>query len=372
LVAGDDLGITLTTTATSTSDVGKYKINVLEEGYNTNYAITYVPSNYIVTKRIVDVTLENQQTTYGTNFAFDNTKYTLDKNVVAGDDLEITLLTSATKDSDVGDYPIYLTYKNGNYVVEYDVATLKILPQDLTVQILDQTLTNSKNVQISQTMYTVTAGGESGMKVDGISIVTDTKEFENGGTYTLTGTNSNKNYNITFVNGTLTINEPTVSETETGTQTETGTTTETGTQTDGTSSEDNKEYVDSGTQTDDVSEEKTPDAQTPEEQTPPSDSKEEQTAPTQPETVAPETTQPSTANETNTSGNESDVTQNTTEPNTEEAANTPEIDSILEDDGNGTFTIVPFVLIGVACVVAVSIGIIIQARGSKIKKNKRK
>jgi hypothetical protein len=201
IIKGDNLGVLLTTTATDNSGVGLYSIGLDKTKLNSNYEVNYNSGKLEITKRVLSATLENQGINFGDEFTFDDSLYTLSGGVIGNDELNITLSTGAKEGSGVGEYPIMLSYQNDNYAIEYDWATYTISPRKLTIKILNQTICAGD--KISQTMYEITEGDLAGYTLDGLIITADTDTFEDGQEYTLYGINSDKNFDITFINGTM-------------------------------------------------------------------------------------------------------------------------------------------------------------------------
>ena len=204
LVNGDLESATysLSTAAKSTSSVGNYIINGTRT--NTNYTITFVKGNYEITARPITVTIANKTSVYG------NTIATLTASVTTGklvnNDIAsgvYKLSTTATTASPVGTYEIDGTSNNTNYNVTFVKATYTITARPITV-----TIANKTSVY-GEAIATLTANVTSGTIVNNDSNVytlsTAAKTTSNVGTYDITGTSNNTNYNVTFVNGTYTI-----------------------------------------------------------------------------------------------------------------------------------------------------------------------
>jgi subtilisin family serine protease len=206
LVNGDDLGVVLSTTAKQGDAVGAYPISVAQSNLNSNYSVTISSANYEITKREVNVTVLNQTMVYGDSFAFDGTLYDYNKSdIVEGDDLGITLYTSATKNSDAGVYAIEHSHTNSNYAVEYTSGDFIIEPRKITVKLLDQTLVYGAGVTLSQTKYIITDGAFDGIKLNGLIIKTAESNYELDQTYEIIGELANNNYKVTFIAGKLTV-----------------------------------------------------------------------------------------------------------------------------------------------------------------------
>lgn len=126
---------TLTTTATLTSSVGTYNIKV-GEVYSTNYAITYVNGTLTITPRMLTASVGSYERLYNEENPTFEVKY---EGFVGGDNesqlkSKATASTSATKTSDVGTYPIYVSGGSAdNYKLSYVSGILTINKIEQTI-----------------------------------------------------------------------------------------------------------------------------------------------------------------------------------------------------------------------------------------------
>ncbi|MBQ8615294.1 MAG: S8 family serine peptidase, partial [Clostridia bacterium] len=109
-----------TITDITTSDSFKNYTNGAKTVYfkitATNYRETTGKATLTINKANVSITTQDQTSIYGENINLIQTKYTKTAGAVYGtDNLGITLSTTATKSSAVGDYPINATASNTNY-----------------------------------------------------------------------------------------------------------------------------------------------------------------------------------------------------------------------------------------------------------------
>ena len=118
---GDDLGVTVSTTATKTSDVGEYPITVswIE---NANYTATLVNGKYTITKTGLTVTATGYSGTYdgaahgisvdvgssGATVYYAATELTAENYTTVGS-------TTAPTYTDAGEYTVYFYVVSGNY-----------------------------------------------------------------------------------------------------------------------------------------------------------------------------------------------------------------------------------------------------------------
>lgn len=139
-VNGDDESVlssvpVLSTTATLTSNVGTYDIKV-GEVYSSNYEISFVNGTLTITPRVLTASVGNYERLYNEDNPAFEVKY---EGFVGGDNesklkSQATASTSATKTSDVGTYPIYVSGGSAdNYTFSYTSGTLTINKTEQTI-----------------------------------------------------------------------------------------------------------------------------------------------------------------------------------------------------------------------------------------------
>ena len=201
ILAGSDtvasLGLTLTTAATTASNVGSY--DVTGTAANTNYNVTVLGEKKLtVTKRPVTVTIAPVSRTYGDRnpvIDYDVTSGTL----VNGDELGLRLTTAPTETSPVGTYDIDGTADNQNYAVTVEGAgKLTVTPKAITVTV------NAVSRAYGEANPAFTAAAPSGALVGsdtvaslGLTLTTTANTTSNVGSYDVTGTAGNQNYTVT-------------------------------------------------------------------------------------------------------------------------------------------------------------------------------
>jgi filamentous hemagglutinin family protein len=131
LLNGDTLSGGLTTTASTTSNVGAYAITQGTLAASSNYTLTYISANLAVTAAPLTVTADAQSRLYGSA----NPALTyVSSGLLNGDTLSGLLATSATITSNVGAYAIAQgTLANSNYAIAYTAANLAVTAAPLTV-----------------------------------------------------------------------------------------------------------------------------------------------------------------------------------------------------------------------------------------------
>ena len=167
-------------------DVGTYDIVVDVDG------VRYTAS-YTVTKREIDVTVENKTSVYGDSLVA-LTATTAD-SVANAEGLENIVSLAKQDGTAAGTYAITGSYDNGNYTVNFTNGTYTITQRAITV-----TVDNKESVygnEIATLTGKVTSG--SVLADDGTVYALSTTA-SNVGSYDITGTCTNDNYSITFAN----------------------------------------------------------------------------------------------------------------------------------------------------------------------------
>ena len=199
MVEGDELHGTLSATG---KNVGTYEIIMSDEfkNDNPNYEVDLDNSEaiYTITARPLTITPDAKTTAYGD--ALLELTYTTE-NMVEGDVLEGELACDI--DTNVGKYAITQgTLANSNYDITFTTGIeYEITPREITVTINDASSDYGKEDALLT--YSITKGNLIGNDDLQVSLVRE--EGTEMGTYEISGTHANANYNVTFVNGTYTI-----------------------------------------------------------------------------------------------------------------------------------------------------------------------
>ena len=196
IVNGDTDVYSLSTSATSRSDVGNYDItgSVLD----TNYNITFEGEKnaYTIGKRAITVTIEGATSVYGDEIA-ELASAVTDGEIVNGDTKVYSLSTSATNSSNVGEYNINGTVNNLNYDITFEGGTYAytITAREIAIVWCENKFTYNGGVQAVTAYYKDINNAEVALavtvKADGAEA-----EFRNAGDYTATAAfgNGETNY----------------------------------------------------------------------------------------------------------------------------------------------------------------------------------
>ena len=216
-VNGDDERVltstgTLTTTATKTSNVGTYPIT-LKGVEAKNYEVTCLNGALTIEKGQLTATVENATKIYGDDLPDFKITLTGMPEGVDGSSLNVggTVITAATKRSDVGDYKLTLA---GVWSLQYDIetvdGTLTITPAPLTAKVGDATKTYGEdNPQFTSTFIGFVNGDTERVLTNKGSYMTTATKTSDAGQYDvmLTGAEA-KNYVLDKVEpGVLTIEQ---------------------------------------------------------------------------------------------------------------------------------------------------------------------
>ncbi|TCT01741.1 MBG domain-containing protein, partial [Aquabacter spiritensis] len=216
LVNGDTISsVTVTSSATATSNVGSYNLlasaAVFGAGSASNYAITYADAatGLSVTQRALTVTAVGQSRAYGDDNPTSGTA--LAPNLVNGDTItSVTVTSSATGTSNVGSYnllasdAVFGAGSASNYAITYaDAATgLSVTQRALTVTAVGQSRAYGDDNPVSGTALAPDL--VNGDTITSVTVTSSATATSNVGSYNLLasdavfGAGSASNYAITY------------------------------------------------------------------------------------------------------------------------------------------------------------------------------
>ncbi|MDV3455892.1 MBG domain-containing protein [Sphingomonas sp. HF-S4] len=207
LYASDTLSGALATAATQGSNVGVYAIGQGALAASSNYALTYIGADLLVTARPITVAADAQSRIYGD--ANPTLTYTVGGSGLYGSDiLSGALATSATQGSNVGSYAITqgTLGTSGNYAVAYTGADLSITARPITVAADAQSrIYGNANPALT---YTIGGSGLYGSDTLSGALATAATQRSDVGSYAITlGTLAaqNGNYALTYAGANLSV-----------------------------------------------------------------------------------------------------------------------------------------------------------------------
>lgn len=194
-------------------NVGSYNTTVPVTFTNNDMAFTAdIPYSYTVTPASLTARVKNATKVYGE----DNPQFQSDySGFVNGEDKsEITsngsYSTSATTKSDVGTYSVTQSGATAqNYIFEYEEGTLTVTKAPLTMIPRDKTMTYGDRIPNFDVDYKGLKNGETKPEwIKEPTIATTAQQTSSAGTYPITVTGGEaKNYDVTYKQGTLTIDK---------------------------------------------------------------------------------------------------------------------------------------------------------------------
>lgn len=205
----------VTTTATSSSNVGTYPI-VLNGGSSTNYNLILVNGTLTINKALLTVTPDNKNKDYGSDnpaLTFKYSGFKLSQNSSVLTELPV-ISTTATKNSDVGAYPITLSGGSAdNYTLVLNNGVLTINKKSLRVTADNKSKKYGEVNPVLTYVYSgFVLGQNNSVLIQEPVASTTAEQFSPAGTYpiSLSG-GSALNYSFNLVAGTLTIAKATQS-----------------------------------------------------------------------------------------------------------------------------------------------------------------
>jgi|GEM_PF-6548212 len=199
LASGDSLSGALT--RASGENVGTYSITQGTLAASSNYTLTFNSGTFTITQRPITVTATNKSKTYGD--ADPALTYTYTGSLASGD--SFTGALTRASGSNVGTYAITkgTLALNNNYNLTFNNGTFTINKRPITVTATNKSKTYGDTDPALA--YTYTGNLASG---DSFTGALTRASGNNAGTYAITkGTLAlSNNYNLTFNNGTFTIN----------------------------------------------------------------------------------------------------------------------------------------------------------------------
>ena len=183
---------------TATSAVGTY--NIVGTEVDHNYSITFANETdaYTVTKKALIIRSDSKAISYGDAAPTYTVTYTGFVNGQTKDDLtgELVFTCDYVQFADAGSYEIYPSgFTSGNYQISFYSDELTVAQKAITVTIAD------KNSVYGNAVVDLTATAEGIVNGDSVyTLSCPVTVTSNVGTYNITGTRTNTNYDVTFRN----------------------------------------------------------------------------------------------------------------------------------------------------------------------------
>ncbi|WP_321348699.1 MBG domain-containing protein [Halopseudomonas oceani] len=206
LVNGEEASVLtgITTSGGKGTNAGSYTLTA--SGADGNYELTFVDGTLTINKAQATVTANSGTTTYnGTEQSVSG--FTVD-GLVNGEEASVLsgVTTSGGKGTNAGNYVLTARGTDGNYELSFVDGKLTINKAQATVTANSGTTTyNGTEQSVSGFTVEGLVNGEEASVLTGVT--TSGGKGTNAGTYTLTASGADGNYELTFVDGTLTINK---------------------------------------------------------------------------------------------------------------------------------------------------------------------
>ncbi len=202
--------LALTTTATSASPAGSYDI-AASGALDPNYTISYVDGTLSVIPAALTIVADDQTMTYGGPMPGLTASYRgfVNGDTVADLTTQPTVATAATAASPVGSYDIAASGAvDPNYAITYVDGTLSVTPAALTITADDQTMTYGGPLPSLTASYAGFVNGDTAASLTTQpTLWTSATSASPVGGYEITASGAaDPNYNISYVDGTMTVN----------------------------------------------------------------------------------------------------------------------------------------------------------------------
>ena len=210
---GDDAsvisGLSVTTPAATNSNVGDYDI-IASGATATNYAITFVKGTMTINPAPLAITANNAASIFNDPLPEFTANFSgLIPGDTAADITGLVLSTDAVQGSNVGEFDIVSSgATNPNYDISFANGTLTISNQILTVIADDfSRFYGAANPTFTSTITGFVGSDDESVLTAPVTFATSAAANSPAATYTITPSNAAApNYDIAFVDGTLTIN----------------------------------------------------------------------------------------------------------------------------------------------------------------------
>ena len=208
-VASLDVPLSLSTSATASSNVGTYAITA-GGASDANYAITFEPGTVTVTQAVLTIRAEDKTKIYGAAMPTFTASYTgfIEGDTASDVDSPVILSTTASASSNVGNYGITASgAKDANYTIVFEPGTLTVTRALLAIRAENQSKVYGAALPALTGSYTGFVNGDTAASLDQpLALTTAAAPSSNVGTYPITASGaSDANYTISFEPGTLTL-----------------------------------------------------------------------------------------------------------------------------------------------------------------------
>jgi gliding motility-associated-like protein len=200
------------TSITVSSDAGLHAEAItVAGGTDNNYQFIYAPADFNITKAVLTATADNKIKVYGETNPGLTFTYSGFVNGDDSNDIDVapSIMTDAVTASPTGVYPVILALGNdNNYVINRTDGSLTVTKAALTATADNKSKTYSEANPELTVSYTGFVNGDDASSLDVAPVPSTGATVSSGaGSYPVTlSSGSDNNYEITNIEGTLTIN----------------------------------------------------------------------------------------------------------------------------------------------------------------------
>ncbi|MFI8379189.1 MBG domain-containing protein [Leeuwenhoekiella sp. NPDC079379] len=204
LIGGDSFSGSLT--RINGEAVGTYEITQGSLGLSSNYDLSYISNDLIISRATITITADNQTKIYGETDPVLTVSYSGFENGDSETVLGGTLNISRISGEAVGDYVITASGANSsNYDITYVDGSFEITPAALTITADNQTKIYGEADPILTVSYSGFENGDSEVDLGG-SLTVSRTSGEAVGSYEISASGAtSSNYDITYVDGSFEI-----------------------------------------------------------------------------------------------------------------------------------------------------------------------
>ena len=202
----DVLNIKFETDATIVSPVGNYNLTMSYK--NDNYDIELKSTSYFeVLPRKLYIKIGDQSSEYGNEISLNQDNYHISSGSIVNEDVvNVSLITTATKTSNVGAYIIDGRIDNTNYNAIFTNGTYTISKRKITIKLDNQKIARGITFELDQNAWELVEGELVEGEVLDVEIYSKAKMFSMMGNYKLKARVDDPNYEVTVIEGNLFLN----------------------------------------------------------------------------------------------------------------------------------------------------------------------
>ncbi len=212
---------TLSTTATASSHVADSPYTITASGaVDSDYTIRYVPGTLTVTQAALTITADDQTKVYGADLPTLTASYSgfVNGDTAASLTTQPTLTTTATATSSTDGGPYAITASgavDSDYSISYVSGLLTVTPVPLTITADDQTKIYGADLPTLTASYSGFVNGDTPANLHiQPTLSTTATATSDTGVYAITASDAlDPDYTISYVSGTLTISQATLTVT---------------------------------------------------------------------------------------------------------------------------------------------------------------